>query len=88
MTWKAAADVIDFAVAEAHGAIFKNVACAQVGRGPKMSTERDWSGAGVGWAHADKVRVLNNAAVTDDRKRCLAVFIGQGVAVVMRLDAL
>ena len=50
--------------------------------------ERDWSGPGVGWAHAVKVTALNNAAVQAERRRCLAVFIGEGVAVVMRLDAL
>ena len=30
-----AADVIDFAVSKAHGTIFQNVACAQMGRGPQ-----------------------------------------------------
>ena len=32
---KAAADVVDFAVAEAHGTVFEDVACAEMGRGPQ-----------------------------------------------------
>ena len=34
-----------------------------MGRGAQDEDERDWSGAGVGWAHAVKDTMLNNPAV-------------------------
>ena len=54
---------------------------------PRINMERLCSAPGVGWAHAALAPNIKASAAPNKEVKS-TVFIGQGVAVVMRLDAL